>query len=513
MTFPNLEKQLHTYLTPEQIIIIREAFAVADKAHSGQTRKSGEPYIQHPLHVAQTLANLQFDPQTIAAALLHDVIEDTEITKEEIEKQFGPEITFLVEGVSKLGKVRAKKDIGLPETNKKDTFHNFPRQFETLRKMFIAMGEDIRVIIIKLADRLHNMQTLNFVDSQKQLRIAQETLEIYAPIAHRLGIGELKGQLEDLAFPYVHPKEYLELKKTVGIYYQKRTTYIKKVKESLQTELETNHIKAEINGRAKHLYSLHQKMLRHNNDLSQIYDLVALRIIVDNVSDCYAVLGIIHKLWKPLNGRIKDYIAMPKPNGYQSLHTTVFCIDGEITEIQIRTREMHEQAEHGVAAHWSYKSNNKAPEVTSKEFQWVKQLIDWQAETTNPEEAAKELRTDFLQKRIFIFTPKGDVHNLPIGATPVDFAYAVHSEIGHHCAGAKVNGKMVTINHPLQNGDVIEIITSKKAAPKTDWLKFVKTSSARSSIRQYLHIPAFPHRGVRARLLQPFIRKRKKQNY
>lgn len=489
MTIERLIDQAKTYLPDKDLKLIERAFHYANDAHKDQLRKSGEPYIQHPLHAAMTLAKMQIDAATISAALLHDVIEDTPITEAELKKEFGPDIAFLVDGVSKLGKVRVRKDI--IDTNLKeqepDSFHSFSRQFETLQKMFVAMAKDIRVIIIKLADRLHNMETLKFIPSDKQLRIAQETLEIYAPMADRLGIGELKGQLEDLAFPYVYPKEYIELKKIVELNYPRRLKYIKRVKKTLESESKKHHIEAEINGRAKHLYSLYNKMKRYSN-IDQIYDLVALRVIVDDVTDCYAALGMIHKLWKPLNGRIKDYIAMPKPNGYQSLHTTVFCLDGQPTEIQIRTKDMHAQAEYGIAAHWHYKSEQTKPALlrrsSNHDIAWVKQLAQWQEKLTNPAELAESLKLDFFQNRIFVFTPRGDVHDLPSGATPVDFAFAIHSDVGYHCAGAKVNGKMVTLNHILQNGDIVEILQNKKSSPKPDWLNFIKTSEARSNIKQ-----------------------------
>ncbi len=492
MTIERLLEQSKSYLDQDELKLIEKAFAYADKAHAGQLRKSGEPYIKHPLHAAMTLAKMHLDATTISAALLHDVIEDTPVTQEELTREFGKEIAFLVEGTTKLGKVRIRKDIIDANLNEEepDSFHSFNRQFGTLQKMFVAMAKDIRVILIKLADRLHNMQTLTHIESSKQFRIAQETLEIYAPMADRLGIGELKGQLEDLAFPYVYPKEYQELKKIVDQNYPSRLKYIKRVKKVLETELHKNHIKGEINGRAKHLYSLNNKIKRYNS-LDQIYDLIALRIVVDDIKDCYAALGIIHKLWKPLNGRIKDYIAMPKPNGYQSLHTTVFCLDGQLTELQIRTSDMHAQAEYGIAAHWHYKSAQIKTSLIKKnpsnhDIAWVKQLAEWQNQLENPTELAESLKLDFFQNRIFVFTPRGDVHDLPVGATPIDFAYAIHSDLGDHCFGAKVNGKMITLNHVLKNGDIVEIIYNKKSSPNNDWLNFIKTSEARSNINQAL---------------------------
>lgn len=501
MTIERLNEQCKSYLPAEDLDLINRAYNYAEIAHVGQLRKSGVPYIKHPLNAAMTLAKMHLDSTTISAALLHDVIEDTSATEEDLTKKFGPEIAFLVNGVSKLGKVRIRKNFNENDQEDPDSFHSLSRQLETLQKMFVSMAKDIRVILIKLADRLHNMQTLNFVDPEKQLRIAQETIEIYAPMADRLGIGELKGQLEDLSFPYIDPKEYTELKKIVEKNYPSRLKYIKRVKAFLENELKKNHIDGEINGRAKHLFSLYNKMKRYSS-IDQIYDLIALRIIVNDVKDCYAVLGIIHKFWKPLNGRIKDYIAMPKPNGYQSLHTTVFCLDGQPTEIQIRTYEMHAQAEYGIAAHWHYKTNQTKPiRNTTNDIAWVKQLADWQNRLTNPSDLADTLKLDFFQNRIFVFTPRGDVHDLPNGATPIDFAFAIHSDIGYHCSGAKVNGKMVTLNHPLQNGDIVEILTNKKSSPKNDWLNFAKTSEARSTIKQAL--------GGRSKKIFHFFKKEK----
>ncbi len=490
MTYQELETCLKLYTSDDDLKLIKQAYDIAKKAHQGQLRKSGETYINHPLAVALILAKIRLDATTIAAALLHDTIEDTSLTKKDIIKLFGKDIYFLVEGASKLGQVRIRKDLPVSVTALKEdpaAFYSFNRQVNVLRKMFIAMAQDIRIILIKLADRLHNMETLQAVSPPKQFRIAQETLQIYAPIADRLGIGELKGALEDLAFPYVFPQEYQKLQKLISKRLTVRTKYLEKVKKVLLKELEENHIKADIHGRTKHIYSLYRKLQRYDHKIDQIYDLVALRIIVNSIEDCYAVLGIIHKTWKPLTGRIKDYVAVPKPNGYQSLHTTVFCLDGQITEFQIRTWEMHEQAEYGIAAHWLYKTHqieDKIPITDHHELRWVQQLASWQNKSTDAQELAESLKLDFFQDRIFVFTPKGDVHNLPEGATPVDFAFAVHTDVGMHCAGAKVNGKMVTLNHQLKNGDMIEIITNKKASPKSDWLNFIKTSHARSIIKQ-----------------------------
>jgi GTP pyrophosphokinase len=471
-------KKFHPKDNPE---IIEKAYQFAKKAHQGQKRLSGEDYISHCLHTAKTIAQLRLDAQTIAAALLHDVLDDTKITTQEFKKEFGQEVAKLVQGVSKIGKIK---------------YRGLERAVENFRKLFLAMAEDIRVILIKLADRLHNMQTLSVLPQEKQKRIAQETLEIYAPLAYRLGIGELKGQLEDLAFPYVYPKEYNWLMEGLQEKYQTREKYLNKIKPLLEKELTQEKIKVlEIHSRAKHHYSLYKKLLKYDMNWDKIYDLVALRIIVPDLESCYAVLGAIHRKWKPLIGRIKDYIALPKPNGYQSLHTTVFCEGGKITEFQIRTPQMHEEAEYGIAAHWYYEEQKglksyikkrilgKTPE---KELTWVRQLRDWQKEKfDSPEEFLESLKIDFFRDRIFVFTPKGDIIDLPEGATPIDFAYQIHTDIGHQCAGAKIDGKLSPLNQPLKNGQVVEIVVQKNKKPSRDWLEFVKTSQAKSKIRAW----------------------------
>ena len=459
--------------------LIGKAYKFAEKAHQGQKRKSGADYIEHPLKVAYYLSELKLSPTTIAAALLHDVVDDTDITLKEIKKEFGKEIAFLVEGVSKLGKIK---------------YHGQQRQIENLRKLFLAMAEDIRVILIKLYDRLHNLETLNHLRPDKAKRIAQESLEIYAPLAYRLGMGELKGRLEDLSFPYVYPEQYRQLLDQVKDKYEEREKYLKKIKPLVKKYLKKEKIKPiEIHYRAKHYYSLYQKLKRYDNDLNKIYDLVALRIIVKDVQECYKALGIIHKYWKPLPGRIKDYIALPKPNGYRSLHTTVFCLDGKIIEFQVRTPQMHKEAEFGIAAHWYYSEQKglktyikrlitKPPE---RKLTWVKQLKAYQERTKSlsPDRYLESLKIDFFNNRIFVFTPKGDVIDLPEGATPVDFAYAIHTEVGNHCQEAKVNGKLAPLRQPLKNGDLVEIILNKNKRPSRDWLKFVKTNLARSKIK------------------------------
>lgn len=458
--------------------LIRRAYEFAEKAHQGQKRESGENYIIHPFAAALTLAKLNLDTTTIIAALLHDVLEDTKITPKELEKEFGKEINFLIQGVSKISKIKYK-GTGL--------------RVENLRKMTLAMAEDIRVILIKLADRLHNMETLKFLPETKRKRIALETLEIYAPLASRLGMGELKGHLEDLAFPYVYPQEYQWLLKQTQEKYQEREKYLKKIQPILEKALREEKVEDfQIQMRAKHYYSLFKKLQKYDMDFGKIYDLAALRIVVPTVEKCYLILGIIHKLWRPLPGRIKDYIALPKPNGYQSLHTTVFCVDGKITEFQIRTPKMHEEAETGIVAHWAYSEIGKPMNgvKVNEKFAWVKQLKEWQNEVHGSDEFLDSLKIDFFKDRIFVLTPKGDVIDLPEGATPVDFAYQIHSDVGDRCAGAKVNNKMVSLDHVLNSGDVVEIINQKNKKPSPSWLDFAKTNEAKNRIRRYLNITA-----------------------
>ena len=466
--------------------LIEKAFEIANDAHKGQKRFSGEDYIQHPLRVAQTLNEFKLDPKTIAAGILHDVPEDTSVSLKEIEKNFGKEIAFLVDGVSKLGKLRyPKTGLEIPSI-KKEPQKSIDLKVENLRKLFFAMSEDLRVVLIKLADRLDNMKTLNFVPKEKQKRIALETLEIFAPLANRLGMGEMKGTLEDMAFPYLYPEEFKWLIENVKERYEEREKYLKMVQPILIKILKEEGITSiNVHQRAKHYWSLYQKLLEHDMDFEKNYDLIALRIIVDDVETCYKTLGIIHKHWKPFLGRIKDYIALPKPNGYQSLHTTVFCIDGKITEFQIRTSKMHTEAEEGICAHWARKEEI-AFKTQRRKFAWVQQLRNWQKEVSGTKEFLKGLKFDFFKNRIFVFTPKGDVIDLPEGASSVDFAYVVHSEIGDKCAGAKVNGKMVPLSQPLKNGDMVEIIVGKSKKPSQKWLEFTKTNLARSNIKKWL---------------------------
>lgn len=459
--------------------LIEKAYKLADKAHAGQKRLSNEDYIIHPLHVAYFLADLGLDPTTISAGLLHDVLEDTSITIEELGKEFGDDTAFLVEGVTKLKKIDkiANKD---EAANK--------GQFESLKKMFFATAEDIRVILIKLADKYHNMETLKFMSKPDQKRIAMETLEIYAPVAARLGIGRLKGQLEDLAFPYAYPREYSWLMKKVKEKYTDRLNYIERTKPIIKRLLKEAGVPIiDLNSRAKHYYSLYQKLKKKDMDLEKIHDLVAMRIVVPDIGSCYETLGVIHKRYKPFPGLIKDYIAMPKPNGYRSLHTTIFCEKGRLVEIQIRTEDMHDYAENGIAAHWAYSESGKTRPISanSKEVQWVSQLKKFLEESKTGESFAN-LKIDFFKNRIFAFTPKGDVKDLPERATPIDFAYAIHTDLGHAVKGAKVNGKIVPLGYELKNGDVVEIIKGKEKKPSFDWLKIVKTAIARKTINSWM---------------------------
>lgn len=462
---------IHTYLTDDECDQVLKAFELADKAHEGQFRASGEPYIMHPLAVADILAHLQIDHITLMAALMHDVVEDTSYSKEDLEEMFGSEVAFLVDGVTKLNQFQYE--------TKED------RQMENYRKMILAMAKDVRVVVIKLGDRLHNMRTLKHMRSDKQKRIAKETLEIFAPLAHRLGIFNVKWELEDLSFRYLEPGKYYDLVDQMKQKRQVREDIVNDTMRQLTKALSEAHIKADIKGRPKHFYSIYKKMKKDNRDLSQIYDLLAVRVIVDSIPDCYAVLGIAHSLWKPLPYRFKDYISMPKSNMYQSLHTTVIGTMGQPVEIQIRTWEMHRVSEYGVAAHWRYKEGNKNGD---KEFDqkvaWLRQVLEWQ-DTSNPTELVNALKLDVFSGEVFVFTPKGDVVKLPIGSVPLDFAYRVHTDVGHHCVGAKVNGKIVPLDYTLQNGDIVDIITSKTGRPSLDWLNIVGSSESKSKIRNW----------------------------
>ena len=462
---------VHSYLGDDECDQIMKAFTLADKAHEGQFRASGEPYIMHPLAVAEILAHLQIDHITLIAALLHDVVEDTEYTKEDIETLFGSEVAFLVDGVTKLNQFQYE--------TKED------RQMENYRKMILAMAKDVRVVVIKLGDRLHNMRTLKHMRSDKQKRIAKETLEIFAPLAHRLGIFNVKWELEDLSFRYLEPDKYYDLVDQMKQKRQAREDIVNDTMEQLTKALGEAGIKADIKGRPKHFYSIYKKMKKDNRDLSQIYDLLAVRVIVDTVPDCYAVLGIAHSIWKPLPYRFKDYISMPKSNMYQSLHTTVIGTMGQPVEIQIRTWEMHRVSEYGVAAHWRYKEGNKgADKEFDQKVAWLRQVLEWQ-DTSNPKELVNALKLDVFSGEVFVFTPKGDVVKLPIGSVPLDFAYRVHTDVGHRCVGAKVNGKIVPLDYTLQNGDIVDIITSKPGKPSLDWLHIVGSSESKNKIRNW----------------------------
>ena len=479
-----LEKILTYFEKSEEKALIKAAYDLAWRAHLNQKRESGEPYIQHPLGVALMLTKMNLDTETVAAALLHDVVEDTEYTLDDIENNFGKTclpagrtIAFLVNGVTKLDKIKYSGAEG---------------KTENLRKMFLAMAKDIRVVLIKLADRYDNIQTLNRLPKEKQQRIALETLEIYAPIAYRLGMGELKGQLEDLAFKYLHPEKYEWLKNEVTGKYETHKAHINKLRPVIYEIFKNEEIvPLEVHARTKHFYSLYKKLLRYQMDFDKIHDLVAARITMKNVEDCYLALGAIHQVWKPVPGLIKDYIATPKPNGYQSLHTSVFGPEGKITEIQIRTPEMHERAENGITAHWAYKEHSyfgRDLNISKKELAWVEQLREWQKAARGSDEFLQSLKIDFLKERIFVLTPKGDALDLPEGATPVDFAYAIHSDIGHQCAGARINGKIMPLNTELQSGDAVEILIQKNKKPSEDWLGFVKTNLAKERIRSVIKL-------------------------
>lgn len=460
------------------VAIIKEAYDFAYQAHDGQKRFSGEPYFNHVFATGYNLASLGMDCQTIAAGLLHDTVEDGHVEQEVIKKEFGKEIAFLVEGVTKLGKLK---------------YRGAERHVESLRKLFVATAEDPRVIIIKLADRLHNAQTLDgHPRPDKRKRIALETLEIYAPLANRLGIGQLKGALEDAAFPHIFPKEYKRVKQLQRKRSVDHLKYLEKFHRSLKIELAKQGIKdAKTNYRVKHMYSLFQKLIRKDWEIEKIYDITALRVIVPTVADCYRVLGIIHGQWRPLPGRIKDYIALPKPNGYQSIHTTVFTGDGGIVEIQIRTDQMHEEAMYGIASHLGYKEGiferlMRKTRTVKRKLEWITQLTEWQQHMAETGDYIQEAKMDFFSDRVFVFTPLGDVIDLPIDSTPLDFAYAVHSDIGNHTAHAKVNGKMASIKTPLHNGDIVEIQTKDSAHPTGKWSEYVKTTLAKRHIKNYL---------------------------
>ncbi|MBI5416806.1 bifunctional (p)ppGpp synthetase/guanosine-3',5'-bis(diphosphate) 3'-pyrophosphohydrolase [Candidatus Poribacteria bacterium] len=464
--------KLIKYRQGSDTTLLRLAYNIATKKHEGQVRVSGSAYLMHALEVANILADMQLDVVTLSAGLLHDVVEDTNVTIEEIKENLGEEIALLVEGVTKISAIQFKS--------------SEQRQAENLRKMFLSMAKDIRVILIKLADRTHNMRTLEYLPVEKRERIARETLDIYAPLANRLGIGKIKSELEDLCFKYLYPDDYRIIKETVEKKFSDREEHIEQIKNEILELLNKLEIKASVSGRPKHFYSIFQKMNSFNKTLEEIYDLVALRITTESVKDCYGILGLVHTKYPPMPGRFKDYIATPKSNMYQSLHTTIISPYGDHIEIQIRTSEMHRIAEEGIAAHWRYKEDGKIDEKFSKNIMWLRQLIEWQKELRNPSEFMDALKVDLFKNEVYIFTPKGAVKELPEGATPVDFAYEIHTDVGHRCVGARVNNKMVPLRYKLKNGDMVEIITSETRHPSKDWLNFVKTYRAKSKIRQWI---------------------------
>ena len=483
--YGDLIKRVRKYHPSDDISLIEKAYKTADDAHKEQVRKSGEPYIIHPLCVAIILADLELDKETIAAGLLHDVVEDTIMTEEEIAAEFGDDVALLVDGVTKLGQLQYK------EKNENITNDKLEMQAENLRKMFLAMAKDIRVIMIKLADRLHNMRTLDHMKPEKQQEKARETMDIYAPIAQRLGISKIKVELDDLSLKYLQPDVYYDLVDKIAVRKSEREKYVQDIVDEVSKHIENAGIKAKIDGRVKHFFSIYKKMKNQNKTIDQIYDLFAVRIIVDSVKDCYAALGVIHEMYKPLPGRFKDYIAMPKGNMYQSLHTTLIGSTGQPFEIQIRTYEMHKTAEYGIAAHWKYKESSDGKKVKAGEeekFAWLRQILEWQRDMSDNKEFMHLLKSDLdlFSDSVYCFTPTGEVKNLPAGSTPIDFAYAIHSAVGNKMIGARVNGKLVTIDYVINNGDRIEIMTSQNSkGPSRDWLNVVKSTQAKNKINQW----------------------------
>src|SRR6266852_5072813 len=470
-------QRVASYHPDPDLDLIKKAYVYSAKVHQGQLRHSGEPYLVHPLEVAGLLAQLKLDEASIVTGLLHDTIEDTLATPEELSELFGPEIAQLVDGVTKLSKFSASASLSQEE-----------KQAENFRKMIIAMAQDIRVILVKLADRTHNMRTLEHMREEKQQRIAQETLDIYAPLAHRLGISWIKTELEDLSLRYLKPQEFADLLEKLNIRRKERVQYIEDVVRLIESKLRERNLVGRVPGRFKHLYSIYKKMRTQGIDFDQIHDVIAFRLIMPAIPSCYEALGLIHQLWKPVPGRFKDFIAIPKPNMYQSLHTTVIGPMSERVEVQIRTEEMHKIAEEGIAAHWAYKEGKSIISKDDEKFAWLRQLMEWQQDLKDPKEFLETVKVDLFAEEVFVFTPKGDVKSLPRGASPVDFAFAIHSDIGFRCVGAKVNGKIVPLRYKLKNGDMVEILTSPQAHPSKDWLTFVKTSRAQQKIRSFIKL-------------------------
>ena len=472
MTIGELVERVRAYTPTGPVDVIQRAYEFSAGVHQGQRRASGEPYLTHPLQVAGIIADLRLDVPSVATGLLHDTVEDTLATLAQVEERFGPEIAGLVDGVTKIGQINF--------TSREE------KQAENFRKMLLAMARDIRVILIKLADRTHNMRTLGHLPPERQVDIAQETLDIYAPLAHRLGIYWIKSDLEDNALRFLHPEVYYQLKRSVAKRKAEREKYIKEVLSALLKKLAEAEVEAEVTGRPKHFYSIYQKMQAQNLLYDQIYDLVAFRVVLDTVGECYEALGVVHANWKPVPGRFKDYIALPKANGYQSLHTTVIGPYGERMEVQIRTRDMHRVAEYGVAAHWRYKKPGSAEGGDGQRFAWLRQMLEWQQQLQDPQEFLRSVKEDLFTEEVFAFTPKGDLLAFPLGSTVIDFAYRIHSEVGHHCAGARVNGKIVPLRYQLQSGDTVEIVTTANQQPSKDWLKLVKTPRAKGRIRAWV---------------------------
>jgi GTP pyrophosphokinase len=471
LRFNDILERLTSYNPNADIELLKKAYVFSAKVHLGQVRLSGEPYLNHPLEVTGILTQLKLDVASVATGLLHDTVEDTLTTLKEIQENFGEEIAQLVDGLTKISLISLRS--------------SEEHQAENFRKMILAMVKDIRVILIKLADRLHNMRTLKYHTPEKQAEIAQETLDIYAPLAHRLGIDWIKSELEDLAFQYLYPEIYEEIRRKIAKKEKERTRYIDEVKRTLMKKLYENHIEGEVTGRLKQIYSIYLKMKEQNIDFDQVYDITAFRVIVNSIKECYDVLGILHSLWKPIPGKFKDYIGLAKENMYQSLHTTVIGPYGERIEIQIRTNEMHRIAEEGIAAHWKYKEGKVVEEAEDKRFTWLRQLLEWQRDLKDDREFIESVKVDLFPNEVYIFTPKGSVKSFPIGSTPIDFAYSIHSDVGSHCSGAKVNGKIVPLRYELRSGDTVEILTSPNQKPSKDWLKLVKTSRAKTKIRQW----------------------------